>query len=129
MTTRETFYSPLNQYIKIIWREATSEWALRSHIRPVQSHTGPLAGEFIVFTGALEIPRREAADLAASIDCTVVANVTKKATLLVVGDTDVDLLAGHSKSSKHRKAEEMASKGLLIRIIRETDFKELTEQV
>lgn len=90
---------------------------------------GPLAGEVIVFTGALEIPRREAADLAASIGCAVGASVTKKTTLLVVGDTDVGLLAGHSKSSKHRKAEEMASKGLLIRIIRETDFKELTEQV
>ena len=43
MTTRETFYSPLNQYIKIIWRETTSEWVIRGRIRPVQGHAGLLA--------------------------------------------------------------------------------------
>ena len=86
---------------------------------------GPLFGEVIVFTGALAIPRREAADLAASVGCEVDSGVTKKTTLLVVGDTDVQRLAGHEKSSKHRKAEELASKGYPIRIIRETDFREL----
>ena len=86
---------------------------------------GPLAGEVIVFTGALEIPRREAADLAASVGCTVANNVTKKTTMLVVGDMDVAKLAGHDKSSKHRKAEGLVSAGQPLRIIRETDFKEL----
>lgn len=86
---------------------------------------GPLFGEVIVFTGALLIPRREAADLAASLGCTVDSGVTKKTTLLVVGDTDIQRLAGHEKSSKHRKAEELATKGFPIRIIRETDFREL----
>lgn len=86
---------------------------------------GPLFGEVIVFTGALAFPRREAADLAASVGCEVDSGVTKKTTLLVVGDTDVQRLAGHEKSSKHRKAEELASKGFPIRIIRETDFREL----
>jgi DNA polymerase-3 subunit epsilon len=89
---------------------------------------GPLYGEVVVFTGALEIPRREAADLAASIGCAVGSGVTKKTTLLVVGDTDVARLAGHKKSSKHRKAEELAEQGLPIRIIRETDFRELVDQ-
>jgi DNA polymerase-3 subunit epsilon len=89
---------------------------------------GSLSGEVIVFTGALEIPRREAADLAASIGCAVGSGVTKKTTLLVVDDTDVARLAGHSKSSKHRKAEELAAQGLPIRIIRETDFRELVQQ-
>lgn len=89
---------------------------------------GRLAGEVVVFTGALDIPRREAADLAASIGCAVGSSVTKKTTLLVVGDTDVARLAGHDKSSKHRKAEEMAMQGHPIRIIRETDFRELVEQ-
>ena len=86
---------------------------------------GPFAGEVIVFTGALEIPRREAADLAASVGCTVANSVTKKTTMLVVGDMDVTKLAGHDKSSKHRKAEGLVSAGQLLRIIRETDFKEL----
>ena len=86
---------------------------------------GPFAGEVIVFTGALEIPRREAADLVASAGCNVANSVTKKTTMLVVGDIDVTKLAGHDKSSKHRKAEGLISAGQPIRIIRETDFKEL----
>lgn len=90
---------------------------------------GEFAGEVIVFTGALEIPRREAADLAASVGFEVGAGVTKKTTLLVVGDMDVQRLAGHEKSSKHRKAEELAAAGSPIRIIRETDFKQLIDAV
>jgi DNA polymerase-3 subunit epsilon len=43
----------------------------------------------------------------------------------VVGDQDVTRLAGHSKSSKHRKAEELIAKGVPIRILRESDFEEL----
>lgn len=45
--------------------------------------------------------------------------------MLVVGDVDVTKLAGHDKSSKHRKAEELVEAGQQLRIIRETDFKEL----
>lgn len=86
---------------------------------------GPLLGEMIVFTGALKIPRREAADLAAAVGCKVAQSVTKATTLLVVGDVDVKRLAGHAKSSKHRKAEVLIAKGFPIRIIRETDFREL----
>lgn len=85
-------------------------------------------GEILVFTGALEIPRREAADLAASIGCMVAAGVTKKTTLLVVGDQDITKLAGKSKSSKHTKAEQLIAKGQEIRIIKESDFKELVDQ-
>lgn len=86
---------------------------------------GSLFGEVVVFTGALDIPRREAATLAAAVGCEVAKGVTKKTTLLVVGDVDVTRLAGHQKSSKHRKAEELISNGSPIRILRETDFREL----
>lgn len=86
---------------------------------------GELYGEVVVFTGALEILRREAADLAASIGCSVGSGVTKKTTLLVAGDQDVSRLAGKDKSSKHLKAEELIWKGQKIRIIKESDFKEL----
>lgn len=89
---------------------------------------GELYGEILVFTGTLEVPRREAADLAASIGCTVASGVTKKTTLLVVGDQDVTKLAGKSKSSKHLKAEQLIAKGQGIRIIKESDFKELVNQ-
>jgi len=86
---------------------------------------GALFGEVLVFTGALEIPRREAADLAATIGCQVAPGVTKKTTILVMGDQDIKKLAGHEKSSKHRKAEEFIGQGVSIRILKESDFKEL----
>lgn len=86
---------------------------------------GPLFGEVMVFTGALEIPRHEAADLAASVGCAVGDNVTKHTTLLVVGDQDIQRLAGHDKSSKHRKAEQLIAAGQQLRILGETDFREL----
>jgi DNA polymerase-3 subunit epsilon len=86
---------------------------------------GALYREVLVFTGALEIPRREAADLAAAVGCQVASGVTKKTTLLVVGDQDIKRLAGHKKSSKQRRAEELIAKGIAIRILKESDFKEL----
>lgn len=87
---------------------------------------GPFFGEVLVFTGSLEIPRNEAADLAASIGCQVAQAVTKKTTILVVvGDQDIKKLGGHAMSLKHRKAEELIVKGALIRILQESDFKAL----
>jgi DNA polymerase-3 subunit epsilon len=90
---------------------------------------GALSGEVIVFTGALTMLRREAADIAASIGCDVDDGVTKRTTLLVVGDQDVWRLAGHEKSTKHRKAEKLILAGQPIRILRETDFRELARSV
>jgi len=88
---------------------------------------GELYGEVMVFTGALEITRREAANLAASIGCSVAAGVTNKTSILVVGDQDISKFAGKAKSSKHLKAEQLIEKGQKIRIIKESDFKELVK--
>ncbi len=94
-------------------------------IKRVGNPEGSLYGEVMVFTGALKIPRREATNMASKIGCQVGTGVTKKTTILVVGDQDVSKLAGHEKSSKHRKAEQLISKGIPILILRETDFKEM----
>jgi DNA polymerase-3 subunit epsilon len=83
---------------------------------------GPLAGETVVFTGALQIARQQAASDAASAGCDVADSVTKKTTILVVGDQDLRLTKGQEKSSKHRKAESMIANGATIRIVGETDF-------
>ena len=72
----------------------------------------------MVFTGSLGILRREAADLAASIGCSIATGVTKKTSLLVVDDQDISKLAGKKKSSKQLKAEQLISKGQPIRIIK-----------
>jgi DNA polymerase III subunit epsilon len=86
---------------------------------------GELFGEVLVFTGTLSISRREAADAAAASGCRVDKGVTKHTTLLVVGDEDLRKLAGHDKSSKHRKAEQLISKGQPIRILGESDFRRI----
>jgi DNA polymerase-3 subunit epsilon len=90
---------------------------------------GDLFGEVVVFTGALEMPRSEAANTAAAIGCKVDQGVTKKTTILVVGDQDISKLAGKNKSSKHIKAEQLISDGYPIRIIQESDFKELVRLI
>ena len=86
---------------------------------------GDLFGEVIVFTGQLDVPRSIAADMASRVGCQVSAGVTLKTTILVVGDQDATKLAGHEKSSKHRKAEELILTGQKIRIIRESDFQKM----
>ncbi len=96
-----------------------------SSIQRDGNREGALFGETVVFTGSLSIQRRDAADLAASVGCSVAGGVTKNTTLLVVGNQDIRMLAGHSKSGKHRRAEELISKGAAIRILVEDDFREL----
>ena len=86
---------------------------------------GELFGEVLVFTGTLVVPRREAADAAAAAGCRVDDGVTKHTTLLVVGDQDLRKLAGHEKSSKHMKAEQLIGKGQPIRILGEGDFRRI----
>jgi DNA polymerase-3 subunit epsilon len=86
---------------------------------------GPLWGEVIVFTGSLSVPRSQAKEIASRKGCLVAEGVTKQTTLLVVGDHDVAKLAGHEKSTKHRKAENLIAGGQRIRILRESDFTRL----
>lgn len=83
---------------------------------------GSLFGEVVVFTGSLSIPRKEAAEWASKAGCQTADGVNKHTTLLVVGDQDIRALRGNEKSNKHRKAEEMITKGYPIRILTESDF-------
>jgi DNA polymerase III subunit epsilon len=92
---------------------------------PDANSEGPLYGEILVFTGALSTVRHTAAVAAAKAGCQVNEGITKHTTLLVVGDQDIRKLAGHEKSSKHRKAEELIRKGQRIRILGESDFKSI----
>jgi DNA polymerase-3 subunit epsilon len=109
----------LNEWISKADRPITP--SLNSDM-PEPNIDGGHFGEILVFTGALFLPRREMMVLAANSGCTVASSVTKKTTILVVGDQDLEKLAGHTKSSKHRKAEELIKKGQRIRILSESDF-------
>jgi DNA polymerase-3 subunit epsilon len=99
-----------------------------ANIRREGDGDGPLVGESVVFTGALQLARREAADLADVAGAAVEPGVTKHTTLLVVGDQDIDKLAGHEKSGKHRKAEQLIAKGQPLRILGEADFMSLCRE-
>ncbi len=111
-----------------------SEW-LKRVTQPISLHAskisqegnpeGPLIGHVAVFTGTLSLPRREAAKMAANAGCSITDSVNKATTLLIVGDQDIRKLAGNEKSSKHRKAEDLISKGDQIRILGESDFRHL----
>jgi DNA polymerase III subunit epsilon len=84
---------------------------------------GPVYGEYIVFTGALQIPRHEAAAMAARIGFTVSNSVSAHTSVLVIGDQDISRLRpGESLSTKRRKAEALIASGCSIRIIGESDF-------
>jgi DNA polymerase III subunit epsilon len=94
----------------------------RSDFRRDGDGDGPLVGESLCFTGALQVPRSMAADMAHEAGAAVEAGVTKKTTILVVGDQDLAVLNGQDKSSKHRKAEHLIAAGQRLRILGEADF-------
>jgi len=89
---------------------------------------GDLFGEVVVFTGSLSIPRNKAADAASAAGCRVDDGVTKHTTMLVVGNQDLQVLAGREKSSKHMKAEQLINKGQHIRILGERDFMRIVSR-
>lgn len=103
-----------------LWGSSVKDFQKLSRAEP--EPYGPLFGEVLVFTGALSITRLEAAKIAFSLGCDIDDSVTKKTTVLVVGDQDSGRLAGYEKSSKHRKAEELIKVGRPIKIIGENDF-------
>jgi DNA polymerase III subunit epsilon len=84
---------------------------------------GPLAGQEIVFTGDLSCSREQAAKRASELGLKVTDGVTKKTTILVVGNQDPRLLKGNKKSSKEKKAEELIKEGQDLEIIGEKTFE------
>jgi len=71
------------------WLKRVQQPVFGSAIAQAGNLEGPLHGEVLVFTGALEITRPEAAALAAKVGCAVAQGVTKDTTILVVGKTEV----------------------------------------
>jgi DNA polymerase-3 subunit epsilon len=121
----------LQQWIDDLGYESTSSAIPKRIKKPIYPSSkvarkgdgdGPLVGELVAFTGKLEISRDVAASQAAVAGADVADGVTKKTTILVVGDQDLRLTRGQVKSSKHRKAATMIADGAAIRIVGESDF-------
>ena len=116
----------LDDWIKRVSHPINPETSSQgSSIKRTGNLEGSLYGEVVVFTGALNLPRADAADLAANAGCTVAQGVTKETTILIVGDQDPSKLGGKDKSLKHQKAEKLIAQGHNIKIIYESDFQEL----
>ena len=88
---------------------------------------GHMYGHVVCFTGSLTLSRTEVATLASDAGIAVKAGISKKVSMVVVGDQDLSDLAGHSKSSKHRKAEDLQATGHPIEILGEQAFLALLE--
>lgn len=113
------------EWIQLFERPSKKAEAYARYAREGDAH-GPLAGQVVVFTGALQIPRAQAAEQAAAAGCRVLDSANKTTTILVVGDQDLRLTKGQEKSTKHRKVEDMIRKGAAIRIVGESDFMSMT---
>ena len=72
---------------------------------------------------------RETASLLATVaGMEVKTAMSRKVTYLVVGDQDLTLLDGEMKSSKHRRAEELAAAGHPVTIIGESEFVQMVAE-
>lgn len=85
----------------------------------------PLYGQVMVFTGALSIRRKEAWDAVAACGAVVEKGVTKRTTMLVVGDG----FSGHDPADfytgKAAKAARWRAKGSRIEVLTEADLVDL----
>jgi DNA polymerase-3 subunit epsilon len=115
-------YTTIKEWVENLAKKSTYPEAIKNM---GGNPDGNLFGETIAFTGNLIMNRLEAAQKASDAGCNVGGGVTKKTTLLVVGDQDLSKLAGKSKSSKHIKAEKLIEKGSSINILSESDFNKI----
>lgn len=83
---------------------------------------GPLVGRRISMTGVFSQPKAEVAEMILLAGGEVLTGVTKRTTILLLGDQDPSVLAGKDKSSKHLKAEQLMATGQKIEIWREDDL-------
>lgn len=96
---------------------------------PDADPTHAMYGQVVCFSGELPgMDRKAARELVAGLGAHLSLNVTKKTTILVVGDLDpATLRAGESYSKKMRRALELAQAGQAIELMFAGDFLALVE--
>jgi DNA polymerase III subunit epsilon len=94
------------------------------NLRADSSH--PLFGQTIVFTGNLQIPRRTAKERSAHLGAQPASAVTRKTTVLVVGDGFVAADLRHGRvTSKARRVLELHERGQSIEVLSEGEFMQM----
>jgi DNA polymerase III subunit epsilon len=84
---------------------------------------GALSGHCVCISGDLTIARGDMADMIAAAGGTFASTPSRKTTIMVLGIQDPSTFGGHDKSSKHRKAEELAAAGQPLEIMDEHEFR------
>lgn len=118
----------LESWTQRIIQPVNSNKSKRAAICKEGNPDGALFGEVVVITGDFNKSQSELSQLAADIGCNVTGGVTKKTTLLIVGDRDVERYGGKEKSGKYQKAEKLIKEGQRIRILTESDFMGLVAE-
>lgn len=90
---------------------------------------GPLSGLSFVFTGALARPRKEIAELTASLGGNVRSTVNKDIDYLVIGRPSVYQTKYKKPSIKEQAARDLVAAGDDIQIIDEQEFNSIIEDV
>jgi DNA polymerase-3 subunit epsilon len=85
----------------------------------------PLYGQVMVFTGALSIRRQEAWEAVAGCGAVVENNVTKRTTMLVVGDGFLGHDPAEFYTGKSAKAVRWREKGHRIEVLTESDLVDM----
>jgi DNA polymerase III epsilon subunit-like protein len=97
------------------------------HANPQADPRHPLYGQTVVFTGNLGISRPQAKERAARLGAQPASAVTRRTTVLVVGDGFVasDLRNGRV-TGKARRVLELHERGQAIEVLSEAEFLQLT---
>lgn len=94
---------------------------------PDAESSHPLYGQIVVFTGNLGMARSEAKQRAAHLGAQPASGVTRKTTVLVVGDGFVaaDLMSGRV-TAKARRVLDLHHRGQQIEVLSEGEFLQMT---
>lgn len=87
----------------------------------------PLYSQLICFTGGLSLRRQDIWDAIAPLGATPSKSVTKKTTMLVIGDGFAGDSATEFHTRKATRAAELLAKGHAIEVLNEGDFMTLLE--
>lgn len=83
-------------------------------------------GQYLVFTGKLKITRKEATALLKKMGCHVQSPVTRKTTVLVLGNQQQKRMRqGHHRSLKHDAVRKRIKEGQDITILSQETFYDL----
>jgi len=96
-----------------------------SHLQPTVDQIpedSPFLDKTVVFTGALSLPRHDAAQIVVNVGGRVATSVSRKVDYLVIGIQDAWKLRDGEHSSKMLKAAELVEAGAAIELLDESDF-------